>query len=267
MARYSGSTSARRQAPGARLPVIVFVATPEAYEGGIQSVADIAGHKIGVDAVGGGFHYPSVLAAKKYGFEIPLSDIVPLNAPPNIASSIQAKALEVGVVAAFNGQTLEDAGEARILGWVGDETPYAFAALFTSKKVIEDRRDVLVRAVRAIMRGAKLYNAAFAVGADNQIVFKDRASEIIDMRVAETGRPRALVEATIVYIESGLALDLDGIARRLRTGKHWGWWTARWPSTASWMLRSWLTLPPVFSQVLAGKLGRPSGRPKAAVNL
>ena len=54
-----------------------------------------------------------------------------------------------------------DRGEAKLLGWVGDETPWQVAAAFTATATANNRRETVERFLRAYRKAVREYCEAF----------------------------------------------------------------------------------------------------------
>ncbi len=151
--------SQSREEPG--FPLVAYMATNQAYEGGLRSLRDLAGRRVGITTVGSTFHYSLGLLARKYGFEMSRITMVPLQALPNMAAAFKGGQVDAILAPATLARQLEAENAGRVLGWVGDETPWQLGALFTSPRMIEQRRDVVERFVRAYRRGTADYHRAF----------------------------------------------------------------------------------------------------------
>jgi NitT/TauT family transport system substrate-binding protein len=110
-----------REAPGFRL--IGYLASNKAYAAGMTSLKDLSGHSIAVTQIGSALHYALGLAADKYAVDLKNVRVLPLQANANIASAIVGGQTDAALLNAFYSAPLVARGEAKILGWVGDETP------------------------------------------------------------------------------------------------------------------------------------------------
>jgi NitT/TauT family transport system substrate-binding protein len=125
-----------RDAPG--YPLIAYLANPRAYEAGLRRPENIAGRRIGITQVGSSFHYSVGLLADKYKFPLDKVELVPLQSMSNAAAALKGGRTDGALLPATVALPLINAGEAKLLGWVGDETPWQVGAVFGSPKALAD---------------------------------------------------------------------------------------------------------------------------------
>ncbi|HUN49335.1 MAG TPA: ABC transporter substrate-binding protein, partial [Stellaceae bacterium] len=116
-----------REEPGYHLDA--WVASKQAYEAGLQTLADLPGHSIGITQVGSTFHYNVGLIADKLHFPLTSLKLVPLQSMGNMASALRGGQVEAASVPATVAAPLLAAGAVQLLGWVGDETPWQLGAI------------------------------------------------------------------------------------------------------------------------------------------
>ncbi len=151
--------SQSREEPGYQL--VAYMVTNQAYANGLTSLRDLPGRRIGITTVGSTFHYSLGLLARKYNFDLARVTMVPLQQLPNMAAAFKGGQVDAILSPVTLARQLEAENAGRIIGWVGDETPWQLGALFTSPRMIEQRRPVVEAFVRAYLRGAADYNRAF----------------------------------------------------------------------------------------------------------
>ncbi len=76
-----------REEPGYHLDA--WVVSKQAYEAGLQSLADLPGHSIAITQVGSTFHYNVGLIADKLHFPLTSLKLVPLQSLANMASALK----------------------------------------------------------------------------------------------------------------------------------------------------------------------------------
>ena len=200
------------EAPG--FQGLVMVAGNRAWDGGIRSFRDLAHIKTyAVTQVGGPTHYAFILAAAKYGFDPSGVRIVPLQNPQN-----ELAALTGGQVDATAPPTSATAGaiakgNVKLLGYVGDETPFQFGVAFASAKMAE-RRDTVERFLRAYKKAARVFHDAFT-GPDGMRHDGPDAPEILALLAKELGASIDDVKLGIPYIDPEARLDEADIGRQL----------------------------------------------------
>lgn len=193
---------------------LVMVAGPHAFDDGVRTYRDLAHIKsFAVTQVGGPTHYALILAAAKFGFDLGQVRIVPLQNPAN-----ELAALTGGQVDATAPPTSATAaaiakGNVKLLGYVGDETPFQFGVAFASAKMLE-RRDTVERFLRAYKKAARAFHDAFT-GPDGARRDGPDAQEILALLAKELGLGIDDVKLGIPYIDPEARLDVADVRRQL----------------------------------------------------
>ena len=139
-----------------------YLVNKRLYEGGFRTLKQFAGHSVAVTAAGGPAHYAVGLLADKYGFDLGSVRIVVTQSLSNAVAAVETAQVDTTVISMTPGiPPILEKGDAKLLGWVGDETPWQFGAIITSKRNA-DRRDLIEHFLAAYRQGAKDYHDAFA---------------------------------------------------------------------------------------------------------
>ena len=189
-----------REAPGHHLGA--YVASRKAYEAGLKRLADLPGHSVGITQIGSTFHYSLGRLAEKLGFDLGAIRLVPLQSMPNMMVALRGGQVDAALVPATVALPAVARGEAALLGWVGDETPWQVGAIFTSPRTIATRRPALEAFLRAYGKGAQDFHDAFlAKAADGTPVEGPQAQDILGILAKYTGQDPAGLRAGIPYID------------------------------------------------------------------
>ena len=121
-------------------PLIGYFASNNAYAAGLKTPKDLAGKRIAVTQVGSSFHYSLGLLADKYGFKLADVKVLPLQSLSNAAAALKGETVDAALLPISTARALVDSGGAKFLGWVGDETPWQFGAVFASPKTLTNKR-------------------------------------------------------------------------------------------------------------------------------
>ena len=121
-------------------PLIGYFASNNAYAAGLKTPKDLAGKRIAVTQVGSSFHYSLGLLADKYGFKLADVKVLPLQSLSNAAAALKGETVDAALLPVSTARTLMDSGGAKLLGWVGDETPWQLGAVFASPKTLTNKR-------------------------------------------------------------------------------------------------------------------------------
>jgi NitT/TauT family transport system substrate-binding protein len=138
-----------------------YMATARAWDAGFRTLDGFAGKRIAITTAGSTFHYSLGLLARKRGFALSSVTMVALQQLPAMAAAVKGGEQVDGTVIPVTLARPLEADGARILGWVGDETPWQLGALFTSPAAIARRRATVEGFVRAWRRGCSEYHVAF----------------------------------------------------------------------------------------------------------
>src|SRR6195952_5384822 len=132
-------------------PLIGYFASNNAYAAGLKTPKDLAGKRIAVTQVGSSFHYSLGLLADKYGFKLSDVKVLPLQSLSNAAAALKGGTVEAGWLPVSTARALMDADGAKLLGWVGDETPWQLGAVFASPKTLTNNA-LVTKLLAALVR-------------------------------------------------------------------------------------------------------------------
>ena len=65
--------------------------------------------------------------------------MLPLQSLSNAAAALKGETVDAALLPVSTARTLMDADGAKLLGWVGDETPWQLGAVFASPKTLADK--------------------------------------------------------------------------------------------------------------------------------
>src|SRR6201984_263750 len=138
-------------------PLIGYFASNKAYASGLKTPKDLAGKRIAVTQVGSSFHYSLGLLADKYGFKLSDVKIVPLQSLSNAAPALKGETVDPALLPVSTARKLMDDGGAKLLGWVGDETPWQLGAVFASPKKLTSK-PLVTKLLAALARADREYH-------------------------------------------------------------------------------------------------------------
>lgn len=186
-----------------------YMVTNKAYEAGLRSLKDFPGKRLATTTTGSTFHYTVGLLAQKYGFDVKSVTLVPLQSLPNMAAAFKGGQVDVTIAPVTVARTLEADG--KILGWVGDETPWQLGALFTSPKMIADRRAVVEKFIRAYRKGAYDYHVAFNARDKGQEIRGPGYDEAIAILSKALEQPPERVRVGLPFVDPEARLNVGDV--------------------------------------------------------
>jgi NitT/TauT family transport system substrate-binding protein len=209
-----------REEKGYRLSA--YMASNQAFEKGLKTPADLAGHSFAMTQVGSTFHYMIGLLAEKRGFSLSAMRLLALQSIPNMAAALQGGQADAAIMPSTVALPMAARGEAKIIGWAGDETPWQLGALFTSPKLIETKRPTVERFIRAYQKGAALYDAAFQrKTADGKPADQAAYDAALTVIAKYTEQPRESLSAGLPYVDPQARFSAADIERQVK------WWQAQ----------------------------------------
>jgi NitT/TauT family transport system substrate-binding protein len=201
-----------REAPGFHANTVA--ASKRAYDEGLTSLKDLGGHSVAVTQIGSAFHYDLALLAGKYGFDLKTVRIVPLQTNPNSVAAVSGGTVDAAISLVTYLAPAIERGDAKLLGYIGDETPWQLAAVFTSTRTADARGDMVKRFLTAFRQATRDYHDAFT-GAEERRKDGPDAPEILGILAKNTGRPVAEIDNGIGYVDRDARIDVDDVARQV----------------------------------------------------
>jgi NitT/TauT family transport system substrate-binding protein len=193
-----------------------FVASNKAWDEGVRKFPDFVGRRMGNTVLGSTVHYSVVLAAKKYNVDYRKIALVQLQSLPNMAAAFRGGTLDGIVATPAMYRQLQAEGVGHLVAWIGDLTPWQLGALFTSPRMIAERRSTVQKFVRAYIRGAAGYNAAFNQrDASGKRIKGPRYDEYLQMFSKVVGQPPEQVEIALAYVDPKGAIDIEDIRQQI----------------------------------------------------
>src|SRR5437016_9759782 len=138
-------------------PLIGYFASNNAYAAGLKTPKDLAGKRVAVTQVGSSFHYSLGLLADKYGFKLADVKVLPLQSLSNAAAALKGETVDAALLPVSTARTLMDGGGAKLVGWVGDETPWQLGAVFASPRTLVNK-PLVTRLLAALARADREYH-------------------------------------------------------------------------------------------------------------
>ena len=203
-----------REEPG--YPLIAYMASKKAHEAGLKTLADFKGKSVGITQIGSSFHYSLALLARKQGFSMNDVKLQPLQSLSNLSSALVGGSIEGALLPATVARPLIEKGDAVLLGWVGDETPWQLGALFASTRILQQDRDAVARFVRAYQKGCRDYHDVLLKrGPDGKLQHGADAQELMGHISKHVNQPVNVVANSLAFVERDCRLLLDSVADQI----------------------------------------------------
>jgi NitT/TauT family transport system substrate-binding protein len=197
-------------------PLIGYFASNNAYAAGLKTPKDLAGKRIAVTQVGSSFHYSLGLLADKYGFQLSEVKVLPLQSLSNAAAALKGETVDAALLPVSTARPLMDSGGAKLLGWVGDETPWQLGAVFASPKTLTNK-PLVTKLLAALVRADREYHdVILAAVTDGKAPINETTKPLLEIIAKYTNLPVEQVVGNCAYIDAEGRLDVKNIDNQIK---------------------------------------------------
>jgi NitT/TauT family transport system substrate-binding protein len=191
-----------------------FVASNHAYEAGLRSLKGLGGHSIAITQIGSALHYSVGLIAEKYHIDLKSIQLVPTQSNANAASAVSGGSVDVALGPGNYFTPYLQRGDVKLLGYVGDETPWQLGMVITATRTATERTDLVMRFLRAFRSAVRDYHDAFT-GPDETRRDGPTAPEILAIMVKYLGQPAQQLEPAVGYNDRDARLDIKDVLHQI----------------------------------------------------
>jgi len=197
-------------------PLIGYFASNAAFANGLKTPKDLAGKRVAVTQTGSSFHYSLGLLADKYGFKLADVKIVPLQSLSNAAAALKGETVDAALLPVSTARKLMDDGGAKLLGWVGDETPWQLGAVFASPKTLANKP--LVTKLLAVLARAdrEYHDVILASIKDGNAAVTETTRPLLEIIAKYTNLPVEQVVGNCAYIDADGKLDVKNVDNQIK---------------------------------------------------
>ncbi|MHC6158126.1 ABC transporter substrate-binding protein [Bradyrhizobium elkanii] len=197
-------------------PLIGYFASNNAYASGLKTPKDLAGKRVAVTQVGSSFHYSLGLLADKYGFKLSDVKVVPLQSLSNAAAALKGETVDAALLPVSTARTLMDSNGAKLLGWVGDETPWQLGAIFAPPKALTNA-PLVTRLLTALTRADHEYHDVILTAIKDGVApINDKTRPLLEIIAKYTNLPVAQVVGNCAYIDPDGKLDVKNLDNQIK---------------------------------------------------
>jgi NitT/TauT family transport system substrate-binding protein len=199
----------------AGFPLIGYFASNNAYAAGLKTPRDLAGKRIAVTQVGSSFHYSLGLLADKYGFKLSDLKVLPMQSLSNAAAALKGETVDAALLPVSTARKLMDDNGAKLLGWVGDETPWQLGAVFASPKTLANKA-LVTKLLGALQRADREYHdVILARVKDGNAPINEATKPLLEIIAKYTNLPVEQVVGNCAYIDPDGRLDVRNVANQI----------------------------------------------------
>ena len=206
-----------REWPG--YPLVAIVVQKELWDsGGLRSIKDLKGKRIGVTQIGSTFHYHIGNILEKDGLTLADVKIVPLQAMPATMEALKGKQVDAILVPQPFPGAAEAQGFGKIMAWAGDLYPWQIATIFYSGKFATDRARA-VAFMKGYVKASRHYYDAALVQKDGRLVPGAGYDEVVQITAKYTGARPEVIRLGFPFQDRNGRLLVTDIERQMQ------WWT------------------------------------------
>ena len=199
----------------AGFPLIGYFASNNAYAAGLKTPKDLAGKRIAVTQVGSSFHYSLGLLADKYAFKLSGVKVLPLQSLSNAAAALKGETVDAALLPVSTARKLMDDNGAKLLGWVGDETPWQLGAVFASPKALANKA-LVTKLLGALERADREYHDVILASVkDGNASIDEKTKPLLEIIAKYTNLPVEQVVGNCAYIDPDGKLDVKNVVNQI----------------------------------------------------
>jgi len=191
-----------------------LVASNKAFDAGLRTVKDLAGHSVGVTQIGSSLHYSVALVAEKSGIALDSLRIVPLQSNANVASAVSGGQIDAGATLGNFASPAVERGTVKLLAWAGDIAPWQFGALITSAKLADSNPDRVKRFLAAMHNADRDYHDAFTAR-DGTRADQADAPAIYAIIADYIGQTIEQLRPALAYVDGGGRMDVEDVMHQI----------------------------------------------------
>ncbi len=211
-----------REAPG--FPLIAYLASTHAPASmKMYKPQDLIGHSVGITQTGSSFHYSLGLLAEKYHFPLAEIRLSALQSLSNVAAAVKGGAVDAALLPITTARPLIESGDARLLGWVGDITPWQLGAVFVSRG-FKRETELINRFLIAYLQGLRAYHdVLLAAAVDGSVPVTDATRPLLQIIADTASQSIDQVRVGLPYVDPNGRLDVADVANQIRWNQDQGY--------------------------------------------
>ncbi|HUK58913.1 MAG TPA: ABC transporter substrate-binding protein [Stellaceae bacterium] len=195
---------------------LAYLVSPKAYEAGVTSPKDFAGHTVAITQLGTSLHYSIARAAEKFGYPLSAVTVRPLQSNTNVIAALGGSTVDAAVMPGSPSLAALAKGSAKLAGWVSDVAPdfSTGSALFTRTEIANGKGDLVKRFLVAYRHGLRDFHNAF-VAKDGTETQGPEAPAVLKIMSDFTGLPPEQLTKAIPYVDGEGRISTADVERQI----------------------------------------------------
>ena len=167
------------------------------------------GHSFALTQIGSPIHYALALVAQKYNFDLASMRLLPLQSIAATVAALTGGQADAAGMTGSLGVAMLARGDAKLLAYIGDETPFQLSSVFASTKTADQRGDMVRHVLSALKKGARDYHDALNV--DKPM---PQTPEILGILAKATGQTPEDAARGLPYMDPEGRLNVADVLRQ-----------------------------------------------------
>jgi NitT/TauT family transport system substrate-binding protein len=159
--------------------------------------------------------------AEHFGVDFKTVQIIALQSNANQVSAVIGGQVDAAMMPSTFFTPALEAGQVKLLGFVGDIAPWQLGAAFTSTKIANERSDTVKRLLRAYIKGIHDYHDAFT-GPGEKRMDMPTAPEVLAILAKYVGQTPEQLKRAVPYIDREGRIDFKDIRHQIAWYKSQG---------------------------------------------
>jgi NitT/TauT family transport system substrate-binding protein len=128
---------------------------------------------------------------------------------------LKGETVDAALLPASTARKLMDDGGAKLLGWVGDETPWQLGAVFASPRTLADKVRV-TKLLAALVRADREYHdVILAAVRDGNAPVNEATKPLLEIIAKYTNLPLEQVVGNCAYVDPDGKLDVKNVGNQI----------------------------------------------------
>ena len=141
---------------------------------------------------------------------------MPLQSLSNAAAALKGETVDAALLPVSTARKLMDDGGAKLLGWVGDETPWQLGAVFASPKTLANKA-LVTKLLTALARADREYHdVILSTVKGGKAAINDKTKPLLEIIAKYTNLSVEQVVGNCAYVDADGKLDVKNVDNQIK---------------------------------------------------